>query len=322
MAGILLTNTCNLHCPYCFAQDRMKDANWITIPQLNEVLDYHNRSNEHLAKLIGGEPTLHPQFGEIIKTMNHWAKETYSTYSLFTNGIKLQKYLNVIDFDYSIVIINYNSPRYIGEIKTRKIYEMLDEAARKELFDRNGAGIRIGFNIFKGQKQEDLDSLYYLIKKYGLKSLRVSTATPPYKINRDDFFNEIKDTFVTFIKTCQELGITHFDFDCNEIPYCYFTDEELEYMNSVHYSYSNCCNTPVLDISGNMTATCCLGCGCQDRVDLHDFSNLDAVRRYFQGTYIYPQLNKMPQKCKDCQLGKTYQCFGGCLSFTNADEVG
>ena len=317
MAGVLITEKCNLKCPYCFAQDRMTDSNCITLEQYHDILQYALNSGEDELKLVGGEPTIHPHFDEIIKMSNAWARSTGGNYIVFTNGILIRRFMPFINFDYGAVLVNYNSTRYTGEHATQEIYAFLDDARKKGLLDIGK--VSVGFNVFVGQKEQDFESVYSLIRHYGLKIIRVSTATPPYEIGRDDFFTKIKASFICFLKTCEKLGIKNFLFDCNVVPYCYFTNEELEYLKTLNYPFAPCCSDPVLDISGNMTATCCLGAGCKERVSLNDFDDLTAVRRYFQATYIFPMLNNLPQKCKECRLGKTYQCFGGCLRFLNSD---
>jgi len=39
--------------------------------------------------IIGGEPTLHPQFEEILNIITNFSNEYENQYILFTNGIKL-----------------------------------------------------------------------------------------------------------------------------------------------------------------------------------------------------------------------------------------
>ena len=73
MANILLTNVCNLQCPYCFANYYTHDiAEEITLESFKKALDFIASSNNQNEKigLIGGEPTLHTQFGEILENIH------------------------------------------------------------------------------------------------------------------------------------------------------------------------------------------------------------------------------------------------------------
>jgi len=85
---IILTELCNQSCPHCFNADfRTKgvmDADmWIKFIQDNT--DY---IRGHELKVMGGEPTLHPRFLEVVEeSLNH-----YRTISIFTNGSTMHKY--------------------------------------------------------------------------------------------------------------------------------------------------------------------------------------------------------------------------------------
>lgn len=72
MPNILLTNIYNRNCIYCFAKQEMKDAKnrgrkeELSFKNLKIILDFLERSSEKTVRLMGGEPTLHPQFKEFI----------------------------------------------------------------------------------------------------------------------------------------------------------------------------------------------------------------------------------------------------------------
>ena len=112
MANIILTSYCNLHCPYCFADTMIKteDIKNISIEQFKKTLNW--LADEEKIGLIGGEPTLHPQFQEILKVVNDYStnRESPCQFVLFTNGIYLHKYLNYIPQNMSI-LINLNQPQ-------------------------------------------------------------------------------------------------------------------------------------------------------------------------------------------------------------------
>ena len=69
--NIAITNYCNLNCPYCFANkfiDSEKQS--LNENQLDKILDFlfYSKLNKYKYRIgiIGGEPTLHPQFQDIV----------------------------------------------------------------------------------------------------------------------------------------------------------------------------------------------------------------------------------------------------------------
>jgi hypothetical protein len=83
--NILLTNYCNEGCGFCFAKQLMKDGDKkeITLKEYSKLLDYFERNGSKAVYLLGGEPTLHSNFKEVVE-MSH--KRGFEI-ELFTNGI-------------------------------------------------------------------------------------------------------------------------------------------------------------------------------------------------------------------------------------------
>ncbi len=72
MTNIDLTNKCNLNCPICFANANKKGYVYeLTIGQVRECLENIKKTNypqkTYTVQFSGGEPTIHPQFLEILK---------------------------------------------------------------------------------------------------------------------------------------------------------------------------------------------------------------------------------------------------------------
>ena len=106
MANIAITKYCNLKCPYCFAETMMteEDKKNIDLNLLKDILEWLKCTPHERIGLIGGEPTLHPQFKEILSIVNNHCEQNDSKSILFTNGIELEKYLPYISPKMSILI--------------------------------------------------------------------------------------------------------------------------------------------------------------------------------------------------------------------------
>ena len=66
MANIMMTDVCNLRCPYCFANEFVnKDTNEISEENFRKAVDFIVGDGSHSSVgLIGGEPTVHSHFEE------------------------------------------------------------------------------------------------------------------------------------------------------------------------------------------------------------------------------------------------------------------
>ena len=90
---VKVTNTCNGMCPYCYMDSKIGDEHYDD--SLNKIKKYFGKmsSNEKPYQIAygGGEPTLHPQFIDIIKAT--YDMEIMPNYT--TNGTRItEKLLN------------------------------------------------------------------------------------------------------------------------------------------------------------------------------------------------------------------------------------
>ena len=79
--NLMVNNYCNLHCPYRFAQEEMhsKKVMNITIENYKIFLDFLKKNDMDSVRLIGGEPTLHPDLDKLIQEAYHPNKEAASS---------------------------------------------------------------------------------------------------------------------------------------------------------------------------------------------------------------------------------------------------
>lgn len=80
---IQISYRCNLNCIHCAYGD-IKDSPSLSIETVKNFLKRHNPK---IIKISGGEPTLHPLFGEVVKV----CKETNAKVVSFTNGLQTPK---------------------------------------------------------------------------------------------------------------------------------------------------------------------------------------------------------------------------------------
>jgi len=92
---LCLTDFCNLACPNCSQSvPLVKAKTFIPLSRLAEMADAMVNSDVKAIKLSGGEPTLHPQFGEAVKLIANKLPQVRLT--MATNGARLLKHKEVL----------------------------------------------------------------------------------------------------------------------------------------------------------------------------------------------------------------------------------
>lgn len=328
MANIMINKVCNLQCQYCFANkfvntETCKDENNITIENFKKALDFAVSDSGRIG-IIGGEPLLHPDFKELMKILFDDNRVEHIT--LFTNGINLNKYYNIISNPKVSVLINLNSPKMIGEENYKKTIENIDYLVN-ELYLKSK--ISIGINMYK--KDFDYEYMINALNRYNLKYVRTSIVVP----NTDDkrtsnaieYFKIMKEQVFKFFKACEENNIVA-HYDCNLMPQCVLDEDERKWiLKYAENSYKNCgtttniiesptCN-PVIDILPNLKAVRCFGCS-DESVDISKFYNINDLKKYFINNIDnYANLLSVSTECTTCYYKHTSKCSGGCIAFKN-----
>ena len=316
MANIAINNYCSLKCPYCFADEMIHEKSCsISIENFKIILEWLSRTPKNHVGIIGGEPTLHPHFDQILKETAIYCKQVDTTATLFTNGIDLMKYIPQIS-ERICILLNTNSPKNMTGEQYSKLLDVIDQLDLLCWFDNRAT---LGCNVYR--ELDDYSYIWDLVKKYHLKTLRTSVTAPNpnLKMGKEEYYISMKEKFINFAKDAIENDCALL-IDCNHIPDCYFTDEEFDIVcqaikDPIGNSYicHSFCN-PVVDITGNFKATACFGS--YDPVDIRDFENLEELERYLLFKKSYPRyLNNGTGKCSTCKRYKLMQCQGGCLGF-------
>ena len=87
---IEVTDACNLRCPTCYANSGPERQNHRPLEQIEAMLDLAVRNEEEpsIVQISGGEPTIHPQFFEILDAAR---RRPIQHLMVNTNGIRIAK---------------------------------------------------------------------------------------------------------------------------------------------------------------------------------------------------------------------------------------
>ncbi|MGN1308157.1 MAG: radical SAM protein [Faecousia sp.] len=323
---IMLNGKCNLHCPYCFAAESMESAaGEISLEAFSQAVDFAlNGTKKRGIGIIGGEPTLHSRFDNLITQLV--VDSRVESVDIFTNGTTLIEHLSVFTNEKVHVLVNCNSPQMIGETVLQRITAGVDALFSSGVtMDRVGLGI----NIFR--ENDDYSYFLSLVDRYQMDSVRISVSVPPNApCSGDDRFRYFKQHF----QQAHDLVLSLLDrgtvpvFDCNKIPPCLLQGESetilQRYQNNpksmnavVRSNYLNglarC--TPSIVVDQNLDAIRCFALSSQTRSSIKDFTTLEELQRFYEKNIDRIGYESDHPDCLDCMYRTEKRCMGGCLVF-------
>ena len=316
MANIMLNNYCNLNCSYCFAEmdDTLTD---ISMEDFKEAVDFclTDPDCNHVG-LIGGEPTLHPNFSEILNFLGN--NPIINDVILFTNGITLDRYIDFLSkndkFD---ILINCNSANDIGIENFNMLSDNIKRIREYNLFERTALGI----NLYT--TEIDYSFIFELLESSNIKKLRLSITTPNDPFNDKLNYQELKPiAFQTVIQAIKN-GVVPF-FDCNKIPLCFVLNDERNMIFNLQKSAGTVTNVicnqsicdPVIDIYPNLDAVRCMGTAGLCKVSIRNYATVEELANYFTTNIdSYKHIIHSRKECDSCIYNEQKKCSCGCISY-------
>lgn len=326
MPNIMLTYRCNLKCSYCFANEFVnKTSTDMTLENFDKAIEFLTRAGGTAIGLIGGEPTLHPQFDQIMERLilNRKIQEV----TLYTNGILLDQYIKLLVNPKVRILVNCNSPETIGKATFERIWANLDTLFY-EYYMRDR--INLGINLYSN----DLNYTYMmdLLKHLKLHRVRISVTVPDFsvcgKVDVLEYFKERKKFLLKFFQDMDTIQVLPY-YDCNKPPYCIWDEDEknwLEaYVGKYPVSESNLIGNlsqcfPVIDILPSLQAVRCFGMSDYEKVSIDNFRCVTDLASYFMNqidTHTYKISSSAG--CQQCYERKTRRCTAGCIGFKAAE---
>ena len=294
-----------------------QSKNNITIEDYVKLLQYLTEyNNEKYIGIIGGEPTLHPNFKEILIESNQCANKNNVYFSLFTNGIELERFIPYIGNNINI-LINFNDFMQMTLEQAKKFRSTIEHLHQIGWLHNNR--VTMGINLHLNEK--DYKWIWTLADAYKIYKIRCSVTSPggiytPWRNNKHEYFIQMKPIFLKFCREAQKRKI-QLNFDCGYIPQCYFNDKEWNLIQEVSndkYEHTGC--NPVIDITPDLKITPCFGCYTPIPLNFED--KISGTYRYLLYNYNIPKaLNNTQGNCASCSKLQKLQCQGGCLAFSS-----
>lgn len=194
---LLITQTCNLKCKYCFAVEGTyseKEDFFMTFEVAKQAIDkyfFHNKDNNGIIKIqfFGGEPLLNPTLIESILTYSESKRKRYQfevMYTLITNGT------------ISIESIKYILKRYNVNVRVSIDGDKITNDSNRQF---KGKDSSVFESILENLKQEDRMDIEVVLTYTGSTSLLldieslISLGFKRISINPLVLYSEIQPLF-------------------------------------------------------------------------------------------------------------------------------
>lgn len=305
--NILLTGSCSIACPYCFAESFLEEQpprKRMALHDYKRILAFLSRSDVKEIQLAGGEPTLHPGFEEFLD----YAIVEGFLVTVLSNGLfgqRVRDHLHGRRGHFRLLCLNVNEPAFYP----RKQWELI--RANLALL---GSKAALGVNIYR--PDQDLQYVLDLAREFGVKGLRCvfahqSGRAPNPAIMRYDAFPSQAERLADLVERAgRELGI-RVGYDCGFVP-CLFTDRQLGVFSRWRTQLGQCSKL-ALSIDSELRIAHCFNRERSDHVaHLDGFQTMSDVETFFSNL----DRNEPPlfDACEACEERRVGACDGGCIA--------
>jgi len=313
MANLVISRICNLHCAYCFARDYLLNQPaadpFLPLDEFERRLDFLARSGMEEVRLIGGEPTLHPRFGELLAR----AARRFAKVVVFSHGLIDEPALSALEAlspRALTVMINTNAAGPLGVLTDAQ------QAWRSAVMRRLGTRAMAGYTI--AVKNFDAGFLIPLINESGCRtSLRLGLAQPALAGSntclppRD--YPEIGERIAEFAAQAAAAGI-RVELDCGFVR-CMFSQSAFDTLAQVNALVVSHCN-PVLDIDVDGQTSHCFPLAGKFTTSMKENCSAQDLRQELSGAVRAYRVAGIYPECTACSFRMNQECSGGCLAQT------
>ena len=318
--NILITENCNRNCQFCFAKERVSkskfdsvhsdaktddsDFRYMSMERLESIMDMLEKAGEMQLRLLGGEPTLHPEFLKIVETA-------------VSRGFGIQLFSNLIMSPETVDQLASYPPEKINILANvtpeKSDTERMKQRARYAL-EKLHKSIVVSLTITSPDFEYDF--LIDYIEQYDLKrSIRVGVGMPIVGIENQYLptsqYKAAGTAIASMARECIKSDIL-LGFDCGMVM-CMFTEEEMGVITNNTQGLNIVCS-PIVDIGVTGQIWHCFPLSQVLNMHMDQFSE----RRHMAAAYAkiiepYAAIGCM-NECLTCDYKRRNQCNGGCIA--------
>jgi len=282
------------------------DNNDISGENFRTAVDFLLENSQDSIGLIGGEPTLHPEFIEFVSYIIRQGGRV----RLFSNGLisseAVIEGLRQFDKDQLSILINLND---------RSSYSKKQMNILETIFNALGNKIRLGYNIFT--EKFSLDFHCSTILKFNLiKGIRLGLTSPILNAGKHDYIKDlsmdkIAESIIDNVNSIEKNDIL-LNFDCGFFM-CMFSQEQLGILAEKSQGFVSSCQ-PIIDIDINLDAHRCFPLTGMMKKNIKEVESFDSLVAHYNTRLEAFKIFGRNNQCLDCKFMKRNQCRGECFA--------
>lgn len=187
-----VTDRCNLACPTCYASSAPNYGNHRTLEEIEKMFNVivANEGEPDVVQISGGEPTVHPQFFEILDIAK---SKPIKHLMLNTNGIRIAKDISFVeklasympDFEIYLQFDSFK-PEVLEKLRGEDLTEIRKKAI--ENLNKFNLSTTLVITLQKGENDDEIGAILdYAVKQ---KCVRGVTFQPTQVAGRNENYND------------------------------------------------------------------------------------------------------------------------------------
>lgn len=211
-----ITERCNFNCLHCYeAVDNQISRSEMSLADCRKLLKEARDCGIQNVKITGGEPLIHPDFLEIVKSVyeNEMTVDRINTNVHFMNE-KLADEIREID-PKIMFNVSYDGAGYHDWMRNKKGAEK-DLLSKIRLLVDKGFHVRAAMTLNRVNKDAAMDSLFRM-EELGVHEFRIirTSETPRWKLNAKDSCLTFTEYYDAMTELCRRYAAENHKIDLN-----------------------------------------------------------------------------------------------------------
>lgn len=314
--NILLTEICNLSCAYCFAKEKMSKTQRreMDINDFRKLLGFLKDNKRREIRLMGGEPTLHSRFREIVNI----ALSGNFIVRLFTNGTFSHDLGQWMAEKGESIFYSVNLTAIVSAPEEKR------HIAEKNLNVIGKTSKIYGSITVDNASFERYRSVISLIEKNKFESVRISVANNMIANSGNGLisydYRDIVSIIIKLVNKLKEAGISKISFNCGFVP-CMFKEGQIDRLlkEKILLRGWGCKGKAgSFDVSSDLNILPCYASEELKTAKISDFDDVKSAEAYANALFSYTLHNSSPaviKECRKCSFFWRKECNGPCVGY-------